>query len=121
MLMGETAECNDSPTWPNLLHFMASVLFFSVYSRLKVPKQSIFIQRAICLLFFIHLVEKEFRKVREYNIQGCSTLVKICKRGVPFTITFHPLLKQVWFVIKKELHILYLIQKLKRYLPLNLL
>ena len=55
------------------------------------------------------LIEKEFRRVREYNIQeDTSTLVKSCKKGVPFTITFHPSLKHSFLAIKKNLYILYL-------------
>ena len=52
-------------------------------------------------------IEKEFRRVREYNILERSTLVKSCKIGVRLTITSHPLLKHSTLVIKKNLHILY--------------
>ena len=55
------------------------------------------------------LIEKVFRRVREYNIQeDTSTLLKSCKRGVPFTITFHSSLKHFGLVFKKNLYILYL-------------
>lgn len=53
------------------------------------------------------LIEKEFRRVKEYNILERSTLVKPCKIGMPLTITSHPLLKHSSLVIKKNLHILY--------------
>ena len=35
-------------------------------------------------------------------------MLKSCKRGVPFTISFHPSLKHSGLVIKKNLYILYL-------------
>ena len=54
------------------------------------------------------LIENEFRSVREYNIPESNTSVKLCKTGVPLTITFHPLLKHSSLVIKKNLHTLYL-------------
>ena len=54
------------------------------------------------------LIDKELRRVREYNIKESNTLAKPCKTGVPFTITFPPLLRHASLIIKKNLHILYL-------------
>ena len=53
------------------------------------------------------LIEKEFRRIREYNIQeDTSTLVKSCKRGVSFTITFHPSLKHSGLDSKSVVYLL---------------
>ena len=56
------------------------------------------------------LIEREFKRVKEYNIEAESNILReeSCKTGVPLTIAFHPLLKHFGLVIKKNLHILYL-------------
>ena len=55
------------------------------------------------------LTEKEFKRVKEYNIEESNTCSEESfKTGVPLTIVFHPLLKYFGLVIKKNLHILYL-------------
>jgi hypothetical protein len=52
---------------------------------------------------------KEFKRVKEYNIEESNALrEECCKTGVPLSIAFHPLLKNFGLVIKKNVHILYL-------------
>ena len=52
------------------------------------------------------LIEREFKKVKEYNIEAESNILReeSCKIGAPLTIAFHPLLKHFGLVIKKNLH-----------------
>ena len=56
-------------------------------------------------------IDKGLRRVREYNIKESNTLEKPCNTGVPFTITFHPLLRHASLIVKKNLLILYLDQR----------
>jgi hypothetical protein len=44
------------------------------------------------------LLEREFKRVKEYNIEAESNILReeSCKTGVPLTIAFHPFVKALW-------------------------
>ena len=61
----------------------------------------------------LNVIEKEMKKVR-FSMQGQK--FKKVEKGIPFVVTYQPLLNKLFSIIHRSLYLLYMNQKVRNVL-----